>query len=134
MLFTSVIILLKLPFSRPLLSGILRNLIFELSGLLNSAAILIFCFSFYKLISNNHSLHQSLSLLILAVSIGFILELIPLGYYINFILTGNEITPFPLLKILAVILFLFSYYAVINFLIKFRKVYDYNKLVSKQSI
>ena len=130
-LFTSIIILFKLPYLHSVIYGIQRLLVFELIRLLNSIAVLFFCFSFYKIISDKYSLHQSLNLIIWAVSIGLILELISFGYYINFILTGNESIPFAPLQILAVIVFLFTYYAVINFLIKFRKVEDYTKLVVK---
>jgi hypothetical protein len=130
-LFTSLIILFKLPYFQTVVYGIQKILIFKVIRLLNSIVILFFCFSFYKIISDKYSLNQSLNLVIWAVSISLLLELISFGYYMNFILTGNESIPFPPLQILAVIVFLFTYYAVINFLIKFRKVEDYTKLVVK---
>ena len=128
-LFTSIIILLKLPFVQSLIYRIQKNTIFEFAKLLNSIAMLVFWISFYKIVSARYSLHNSLKLVIWAASIGLLLELLPFGYYINFIFTGSESVPFPPLQFLVVIVFVFSYYALINFLIKFKKVDDYKKLL-----
>ena len=128
-LFTSIIILLKLPFVQSLIPRIQRNTFFEFSRLSNSIAMLVFWFSFYKIVSNKYQLHNSLKLVIWAECVGVLLGLISFGYHINFIFTGIENIPFPPLKFLAVIVFVISYFALINFLIKFKKVDDYKKLV-----
>jgi hypothetical protein len=128
-LFTSIIILLKLPLVQSLIPRIQRNTFFEFARLLNSIAMLVFLISFNKIVSNKYSLHNSLKILILVMCVGLLLESISFGYFINFIFTENESAPFPQLQFLAVIVFVFSYGALINFLIKFKKVDDYKKLV-----
>jgi hypothetical protein len=128
-LFTSIIILLKLPFVQSLIPRIQRNIFFEFSRLLNSIAMLVFWFSFYKIVHKKFQLHNSIKLIIWETCVGVLLELISFGYHINFIFTGIENIPFPPLKFFAVIAFVVSYFALINFLIKFKKVDDYKKLV-----
>ncbi len=130
-LFTILIILLKLPLGQSLVSGIQKNAIFEFIRLLNSISMFVFWISFYKLLYPNNSLQLSLRLVIWIASIGLLLELIQFYYYMNFIFTGSESIPFSPLQYFAAIIFVLSYCAVINFLIKFKKVEDYSKLLLK---
>ena len=126
--FTCILIILKLPIEMLPQNRILRNLIFEAARLLNSFSILMF-FIYFKRMVAIEPLRQPIKLAIWGFSIGLILGLVSLGYYLNFILTGNESVPSPYLQYLALIVFLLTYYVVINFLIKLRKVEDYTKLL-----
>lgn len=128
--FTCIVILLKLLIELQPQNRFLRNFIFEAARLLNSLSILMFFIYSNKIISKEF-LHQPIKLAIWGFGIGLVLGLISFGYYINFLLMGNEAVPFPPFQYLAVIIFLFTYFVVINFLIKFRKVKDYTKLVLK---
>ena len=121
--FTGIIILLGLPIELLPQNRIFRNLIFETARFLNSLSILMF------FIYLTESLHKPIMLTIWSFSIGLIIGLISLGYYFNFILTGNETVPFFPLQYLAVIIFLFKYLMVIYFLFGFSKIEDYTKLI-----
>ena len=123
-------IILGLPIGLQPQNRILRNFTFEAARLMNSFSILMFFIFFNKIISVK-PIRQSIKLAIGGFSIGLILGLVSFVYYLNFILTGNESVPFPPLKYLAVIIFLFTYFMVIYFLVKFRQVEDYSKLIAK---
>ena len=129
--FTTLIVLLKLPIELIPNDRILRNLIFESSRLLNSFSILLFFIFFHKIISRKYFLHQPIKMVIWGISISLIVGMISFGYYINYFLTGNESVPFPPLQFLAIIVFIFTYGAIINFLVKFSKVEDYSKLINR---
>jgi len=126
--FTGIIILLGLPIELLPQNRIFRNLIFETARFLNSLSILMF-FIYLNKIIYTESLHKPIMLTIWGFSIGLIIGLISLGYYFNFILTGNETVPFFPLQYLAVIIFLFKYLMVIYFLFRFSKIEDYTKLI-----
>ena len=128
-LFTGLIILLKLPIELLPGTGITRNITFEVCRLLNSVSMLVFLISFNKIISEEYSLHQPINLIIVGASAGLVLDLIAFGYYLNFIITEQGSISLPPLQILAVIVFVFTYYALINFLVKFSRVEDYSKLI-----
>jgi hypothetical protein len=130
-LFTILIILLKLPFGQSLIPSMHKNAIFESIRLLNSISMFVFWISFYQMLTKNNSLQISLKLVIWIASIGLLLELIQFYYYMNFIFIGSESISFPPLQNIAAIVFVLSYCAVINFLIKFKKAEDYSKLLSK---
>ena len=130
-LFTGIIVLLKLPVELIPINRILRNSIFEAARLLNSFSILMFFIFFNKIIPARNSLRLPIRLAIWGFSIGLILGLITFGYYINFILTGHEAVPFPPLQFLAIIVFIFTYPVIINFLIKFSKVENYSTLIER---
>ncbi|MEJ2614941.1 MAG: hypothetical protein P8Z35_08285 [Ignavibacteriaceae bacterium] len=125
---TCILIILKLPIELQPQNRIIRNSIFEIARILNSFSILMF-FIFSNKIITIKFIRQPIKLAILGFSISLILNLISLGYYLNFILTGNEGVPFLPFRFLAMIIFLFTYYVVIDFLIKFRRVDDYSKIL-----
>ena len=126
--FTCILIILKLPVELQSQDRIIRDSIFEVARLLNSFSILMFFIYLNKIVSLE-SIHQPIKLAIWGFFIALILDGISLRYYLNFLLTGNEIFPSPLLQYFAMIIFLFTYCAVINFLIKFRRVDDYSKIL-----
>jgi hypothetical protein len=130
-LFTCLIILLKLPFGQSLVPGIYKNVIFEFIRLLNSISMFVFWISFYKKLYPDNSLKLSLKLVLWTASFGLFLGLIQFYYYMNFIFTGSESIPFPPLQYFAAIIFVLSYCAVIYFLIEFKKAEDYSKLLLK---
>jgi hypothetical protein len=127
-IFTSVIILLKLPIELLPSTRIVRNIIFEAARLLNSFSMLLFFVFFTKIIADKCTLRQPIRLAILGYSVGIILGLISFGYYIKFVITGIEGVPFPPLQLLSFVVFIFTYYALISFLINFRKIENYSKL------
>ena len=129
--FTSMIILLKLPIELLPQNIKLRDLIFEISRLGNSISILLFFIYSDKIISLK-SFRLPIKLAIWGFSMGIILGFVSFVYYLNFFITGNEIVSFPPLQYLAVIIFLFTYGVVINFLIKFAKVGDYSEFGKKR--
>ena len=130
-IFTSIIILLKLPIE--LLPGnrMLRNLIFEAARLLNSFSILMFFVFLIKIIPTKNSIYLPIKLVIWGFIIGLVLGLITVGYHINFILTGHEAVSFLPLQYLAVIVFIFTNVVMINFLIKFNKIENYSRLIER---
>jgi hypothetical protein len=127
--FTSVIIIIKLPFEIFSITRIVRNIIFETARLLNSFSMLLFFVFFTKIIADKYTLRQPIRLAILGYSAGIILGLISFGYYIKFVITGIEGVPFLPLQLLSFIIFIFTYYALISFLINFRKIENYPKLI-----
>jgi hypothetical protein len=127
-LFTSIIILIKLPIVL-FPTRINRNIMFEAARLLNSFSILLFFIFLTKILADKYALRQSIKHAILGYSAGIILGLISFGYYIKFVITGIEVVPFPPLQLLSFIVFIFTYYAFISFLIKFKKIENYSKLV-----
>ncbi len=127
--FTSVIIIIKLPIEIFSITRIVRNIIFETARLLNSFSMLLFFVFFIKIITDKYTLRQPIRLAMLGYSIGIILGVISFGYYIKFVITGIEGVPFPPLQLLSFIVFIFTYYALISFLINFRKIENYSKLI-----
>ena len=118
--FTCILILLGLPIGLQPQNRIFRNFIFEAARLLNSFSILMFFIFFIKIISIE-SIRKPIKLAIWGFSIGLVLGLVSFGYYMNFLITGTEVIPFPPLQYLAIIVFLFTYIVVTYFLIQFRK-------------
>ena len=118
--FTCILILLGLPIGLQPQNRIFRNFIFEAARLLNSFSILMFFIFSIKIISIE-SIRKPIKLAIWGFSIGLVLGLVSFGYYMNFLITGTEVIPFPPLQYLAIIVFLFTYIVVTYFLIQFRK-------------
>lgn len=128
-IFTGIILLLKLPFELFTFSQPTKRILFDAASLLNGLSQLTFLILFYKTLKEDiYFLKQSIRLAIWGYGLGLIIGLIGLGYYLKFLTTGLITKPLPFLPIIAGLVTIFTYYAVIIFLIRFRKVEDYKQL------
>ena len=128
--FTGLLIIRKLPFGILPQSGTTGKLISDITRLLNSVAMLFFLFYLHRKIRNTYSsLKKSVKLSIWGIIPGMILGLISTGFYLNFLITGYEIDLNPELGSVTLMVFLFMYVSIINFLLKFSKVDDYSELL-----
>jgi hypothetical protein len=130
-LFTSVVIIMKLPMNILTEGGIEYHLIFGFSSLLNSFAILLFALSFIKLISRGSQLWNPIRTLIWACSMTSILAVVSFSYFVAFLLKGQEIRPLPFLQPLSALTFLFTYSTTIWFLIRFSRITNYQDYAHK---
>lgn len=127
-IFTSIIIILKLPLGIIPNEGITRKLIFNLSVLLNSISILYFLVSFYRL-NSDVSLKSSIKLMIWGFILESSLDIISFGGYLYFIITKTEIYVLSKFQAIAIIIFAFTYYSILNFLIRFIKIENYSTIL-----
>ena len=119
-LFTGIIIILRVPFKMQLAYGITKKILINSSSILNAASILLFLTSFYKRISNEN-LKRSVRMMIWGFIFGLVLGLIMFSGYLYFAISSNESKIFSRFQIIAILVFAFTYYTVISFLIKLIK-------------
>jgi hypothetical protein len=129
--FTSGVILSKLLFGQMSDSGFAHRLVFGLSSLFNSFALLIFVLSFAQLIAKGTALWCPIRALIWGCGVTSVLGVISIGYFADYLLTGEEVAPLLFLQPLSVLAFLFTYGATIWFLVKFRLIEDYREFVRR---
>jgi hypothetical protein len=109
-----------------LLSGGLR--------FLNSVALLIFLVSLDRLLTSESSIRVPTRLTIGGLAVSVLLGLLSTGYYVNFLITGTVVEPWPWVQPLAALTFLFTYGASIWFLVAFRRIKDYSRLFDSPEI
>jgi hypothetical protein len=126
-LFTGIIIILRVPFKMQLAYGITKKILINSSSILNAASILLFLTSFYKRISNEN-LKRSVRMMIWGFIFGLVLGLIMFSGYLYFAISSNESKIFSRFQIIAILVFAFTYYTVISFLIKLIKIKDYKNI------
>lgn len=126
-LFTGIIIILRVPFKMQLAYGITKKILINSSSTLNAASILLFLTSFYKRISNEN-LKRSVRMMIWGFIFGLVLGLIMFSGYLYFAISSNESKIFSRFQIIAILVFAFTYYTVISFLIKLIKIKDYKNI------
>ena len=128
-IFTGIIIITKLPFG--FLSNIdfTRRILFSIARILNSLSVLFFLSEFYKLLSDDiYSLKLPVKVAILGYGLGLLLKVIGSIFYSRFIISGVTIGSTHFYQIVSFLIVVVTNIAIINFLIRFRKVEDYNQL------
>lgn len=128
---TGLVIVSKLPLWSVSVAPTARRLLFGMSSLLNSFAVLVFVASLARLVASRSSLRAPLRALIWAIAITAALSLISIGYLSLYLLTGREVEPPPFLPSLAVLVFGFKYGMILWFLIRFRRIGSYADLVER---
>ena len=127
--FTVIIILTKLPFGFLNNVDFTRRILFNISRIFNSLSVLFFLSEFYKLLSDDiYSLKLPVKIAIFGYGLGLLLKIIGSIFYSRFIISGTTIGSAPFFKIASFIISLVTSIAIINFLMRFRKVEDYNQL------
>jgi hypothetical protein len=111
--------------------GLGHKLLFGISALCNSVAILTFLVSFGKLVARSSPLWVPLRGTISALCATVALGLLSNGYMLLYILGGREVEPFPFLQPLAILVFLLTYGMTIWFLIGFWRMDNYAEFVGK---
>lgn len=129
LVFTSIIIILKFPFIISIIPFNSRGIIYSSARILNSLSILLFLISFYKALNKENPLIPSLKLIIPISLAGVLFGLISIFYELLFITDISSGPIFYPLQIIGVIIFILSYVALINFLIRFIEVNNYEKLI-----
>jgi hypothetical protein len=103
-------------------------------GFLNSVAFLVFLVSLHRLLTSESSIRVPTRLTIGGLSVTVLLGLLSIGYYVNFLITGTVVDPWPWVRPLAVLAFLFTYGASIWFLLAFRRIKDYSRLLNSPGV
>jgi hypothetical protein len=129
--FTAGVILSKLPLGLMSDAGLGHRLLLGISGLFNSFAILIFLLSLARLVSKGTALWWPTRATILACILTSALGITSFGYFLAFLLTGQEIEPLPFLQPLSVLSFLFTYGTTIWFLVTFRHMGNYQAFAER---
>ena len=126
-IFTSIVIIIKLTQGIIPNDGITSRLIYNLPVLLNSISILYFLVSFYRL-NSIESLKGSIKLIIWGFILGVTLGMIKFGGYLYFIISKTESYILVKFQVIAILIFVFTYYTIINFLIRLIKVENYSTI------
>jgi hypothetical protein len=119
--FTGLIIAAKLPFWSKSGARSVARLIFTGARFLNSIAVLVCALSFERIVKPGTPLRTPLTAVVWASGLTVVLGIVSLGYYAAFLVTGREVEPPPILRLLAVVSFLYVYGAAVWFLIVFRR-------------
>jgi hypothetical protein len=131
--FTGLVVVSNLPiWPRPGVSTGQR-LLFTLSRMFNSLAVLVFLFAFARYVVRQSPLWVPLRAAIGACCLTAALGIVSAGYYVAFVVTGRESQPLAFLQPLAVLSFVLTYAAVLWLLIAFRRIGDYTGLVNATS-
>ena len=126
MVFTGLIIVLQLPWGLMASGSVGYRVVFGISRLCNSLAMLGFLLCLSKLVSRGTELWWSLRSTILAVSLTLLLGLVSAGYFVSFLVTGEEPGAWSFLQPLSVLMFVFMYTSIIWFLVRLRLLKSYN--------
>ena len=127
-IFTSIVIIKKFTPGIIPNDRITSSLIYNLPTLLNSISILYFLFSFNRL-NCSKSLKGSIKLMIFGFILGLTIGMIKFGGYLYFIISKNESYILSRFQVIAIFIFAFTYYTIINFLIRLIKVENYSKII-----
>jgi hypothetical protein len=131
---TGIIVLDRLSFTfflnsvqgiRPL-SGALK--------LLNSVALLVFLISLDRLLTRESPMRIPTRVTIWGLGATVLLRLLSTGYYVDFLVTGTAVEPWPWVRPLAALTFLFTYGASIWFLVAFGRTEDYSRLLNSPEV
>jgi hypothetical protein len=128
---TGIVIMSKLPFWSISEVGPSHRLLLGIVALCNSAAILAFLLSLARHVPRSSALWPPLRGSIWACSAKAALGLVSTGYFLVYLLTGQEVEPLPFLQPLAMLVFLLTYGMTIWFLIQFRRISNYADIVPR---
>ena len=128
-IFTSIIIITKLPLEFLNNVDLTRRILFSIARILNSLSVLFFLSEFYKLLSDDiYSLKLPVKVAIFGYGLGLLLKVIGSIFYSRFIISGATIGSTHFYQIVSFLIVVVTNIAIINFLIRFRKVEDYNQI------
>ena len=128
-IFTSIIIITKLPLGFLNNVDLTRRILFNIARILNSLSVLFFLSEFYKLLSDDiYSLKLPVKVAIFGYGLGLLLKVIGSIFYSRFIISGATIGSTHFYQIVSFLIVVVTNIAIINFLIRFRKVEDYNQI------
>lgn len=131
MVFTSVVILAKLPVAGALATGIGHRLAFGGASTLNAVALLVFAISLARHLPAGSSILAPLRLLAWGLGLTVLLGLAASGYMVIYLTTGRGIAPLPFLQPLAILSFIFTSAMTLWFLARFRRIDNYAALVHR---
>lgn len=121
MVFTGFVIVSRLPFWSPDHGAQARRVLFGAAALLNSVALLFFVLALIRAVPVESSLRRPLQMLAWALAASIVLGLVSAGYTSHYLLTQQEVEPLPVLRPLAMLVFLLTYAATLWFLVRFRR-------------
>jgi len=128
-IFTSIIIITKLPLGFLKNVDLTRRILFNIARILNSLSVLFFLSEFYKLLSDDiYSLKLPVKVAIFGYGLGLLLKVIGSIFYSRFIISGATIGSTHFYQIVSFLIVVVTNIVIINFLIRFRKVEDYNHI------
>ena len=129
-LFTSILIIIKLPIEFFPIYSISKRLTFELAHLLNGFSQFLFIIFFYKSISKDiYLLKLPLKVAAWGYGLGFVLGVIEIWFYVNFLTSGIETSTPNYFKLFSLVVTIVSYFAVIIFLSRLRRIKIYSQII-----
>lgn len=127
--FTSIIIITKLPFGFLNNVDFTKRILFNIARIFNSLSVLFFLSEFYKLLSEDiYSLKLPVKVAIFGYGLCLLLKVIGSIFFRRFLISGVANGSSHFFQIASFLIFVVTNIAIINFLIRFRKVDDYNQL------
>lgn len=107
--FTGFVIVSKLPFWSPDHGDQARRVLFGAAARLNSVALLFFVLALTRAVPMESSLQRPLQMLTWTLAASIVLGLVSAGYTSHYLLTQQEVEPLPVLRPLAMLVFLLTY-------------------------
>jgi len=127
---TGIILITHLPVELTGSLSVIKKAVFTAARFLNSAAMFVFALEFYRTISDYvYSLKPSLLLTFWAYGSSAVLQFFAGVFLLSYHLFEIEISLHWFFQPAAFLIFLFTAFAVINFLLNFRKIDDYSRLL-----
>ncbi len=127
--FTSIIIITKLPFGLSSNVEFTKRILFNLARILNSLSVLFFLSEFYKLLSEDiYALKLPVNVAIFGYGLGLLLKVIGSIFFSRFLISGVANGSSHFFQIASFLIVVVTNIAIINFLVRFRKVENYNQL------
>jgi len=127
--FTSIIIIIKLPFGLSSNVEFTKRILFNLARILNSLSVLFFLSEFYKLLSEDiYALKLPVNVAIFGYGLGLLLKVIGSIFFSRFLISGVANGSSHFFQIASFLIVVVTNIAIINFLVRFRKVENYNQL------
>ena len=128
-IFTSIVIITKLPLGCLNNVDFTRRILFNIARILSSLSVLFFLSKFYKLLSEDiYALKLPVKVAIFGYGLCLLLKVIESIFYSRFVISGATIGSSHFFQIVSFLIVVVTNIAIINFLIRFRKVEDYNQL------
>ena len=125
--FTSIIIITKLPFGFLNNVEFTKRILFNLARILNSLSVLFFLSEFYKLLSEDiYALKLPVNVAIFGYGLGLLLKVIGSIFFSRFLISEVANGSSHFFQIASFLIVMVTNIAIMNFLIRFRKIKDYN--------
>lgn len=130
--FTSCLILLRIPVKGFLSDSPVHRLLFGISGLMNGLAVFVFFIGLAGMISGSSGLRMPVRVCVVACAFTVAMSVISLLYYFAYILTGRVPDPPSFLQPISAVSFVITNAAVLWFLFEFRRVRNFSDLAGKK--